>query len=814
VRRQTSHVCRGAEMLWERGLKAGTARLWSTVAAAWLACVASGAGAAAGAEPPREQIEFFEQKIRPLLVKRCYECHSERADPVQGGLRLDSRAGVQAGGDSGPAVVSGRAGESLLIEAVEYAGDRVQMPPEGQLPGREIALLREWVDRGVPMPADTSAVGERTKIDFEAGREFWSFQPVVSREVPAVRDTGWAAGRVDRFVLAALESRGLTPSDAADERTLLRRLSFDVTGLPPLPDDVKEFAEADTDELPGGDGPATVKWVDRLLASPHYGERWGRYWLDLARYSDKTASWLSSIESAWLYRDWVVRALNEDLPYDDFVRRQLATDLMPGTGPEDTPALGFLGLSPVYWKELMLDPEVIKGTVAEEWEERIDAVGRTFLGLTLACARCHDHKFDPISTEDYYALAGVMAGTRLTDRPIIPANDAAVVRQAEECVRLLEEQIKRLDAESMLTADDAGRAERLKEQTAAIAASTPRYGTPWTHAVDEAAVYVLADGPNATRLEYKPGESLDLHVQIRGNPSNPGPLVPRRFLTVLSDGTPDSFGSGSGRRELAEAIVTDAASLAARVIVNRVWEHHFGRGLVDTPSDFGSQGSRPTHPELLDDLAARFIEHEWSIKWLHREILLSAAYRQSSRHDAANFAADPEDRWLWRMPRRRLEIEPWRDAMLAVAGTLERRIGGSAIELKDAGNHRRTIYGKVDRYDLNEMLRIHDFPDPLAHSPMRPPTTTALQQLFVLNGPLIERQAQALTERVAVGCPDDLEGQIRLAYRLLYGREATDDELRLGLEFLGSGGDLSSAAAFWPQYAQVLLGSSEFLFVD
>ena len=801
-------------MFREQVLRAGVTRSWSAVAAAWLACVGAGAGAVAGAEPPREQIEFYEQKIRPLLAKRCYECHSEKADPVQGGLRLDSRGGMQAGGDSGPAVVAGRAGESLLLEAIEYESDRVQMPPEGKLPEREIALLREWVERGAPMPLDTSTLAQRTEIDFEAGRQFWSFQPVAAREVPAGRGAGWAAGRLDRFVLAALEARGLTPSDAADRRTLLRRLSFDLTGLPPLPDDIDEFAGADMDGFPGADGPATAKWVDRLLASPHYGERWGRYWLDLARYSDKTASWLSSIESAWLYRDWVVGALNEDMPYDDFVRRQLATDLMPETGPDDTPALGFLGLSPVYWKELMLDPEVIKGTVAEEWEERIDAVGRTFLGLTLACARCHDHKFDPISTEDYYALAGVMAGTRLTDRPIIPEDQAAVVRQAEECVRLLEEQIKRLDAESMLTEDDAGRAERLKEQIAAIAASTPHYGTPWTHAVDEAAVYVLADGPNATRLEYKSGEARDLHVQIRGNPSNPGPLVPRRFLTVLSDGTPDSFGSGSGRRELAEAIVTDAAALAARVIVNRIWEHHFGRGLVDTPSDFGSQGSRPTHPELLDDLAARFIEHGWSIKWLHREILLSAAYRQSSRHDAAKFAIDPENRWLWRMPRRRLEIEPWRDAMLAATGALERRIGGPAIDLKDAGNHRRTIYGKVDRYDLNEMLRIHDFPDPLAHSPARPPTTTALQQLFVLNGPLIELQAQALAERVTTACPDDVPGQIRLAYRLLYGREASEDELRLGAEFLGGEGGSESPAEFWPQYAQVLLGSSEFLFVD
>jgi hypothetical protein len=768
-----------------------------------------GTAVAAAAEPPREQIEFFEQKIRPLLVQRCYECHSEQADPLQGGLRLDRSAGVLDGGDSGPAIVPGKPDESLLIEAIGYRSDRLEMPPDGKLPQRELELLTEWVRRGAPMPAGSDAAAVRNSgIDFAAGRQFWSFQPLAPRDLPPVRDGTWPSGRIDSFILAELDQHGLSPSAAAGRRTFLRRLAFDLTGLPPSPDEIDEFA-ADTDEA------ANVKRVDRLLASPHYGERWGRYWLDLARYSDKTASWLSSLESAWLYRDWVVRAFNEDLPYDDFVRRQLATDLMPETGPEDTPALGFLGLSPVYWKELMLDKEVIKGTVAEEWEERIDAVGRTFLGLTLACARCHDHKYDPISTEDYYALAGVMAGTRLIDRPIIPAPEAAVVQQARERIAAIQEQIKALESGKAGGADAKPQIESLKREIAQIESDTPRFHVPLAHAVDDAALYVLADGPNATKLEYKPGEPIELNVQIRGNPSNPGPLVPRRFLTVLSDGAPRPFGAGSGRRDLAEAIVTDAAALAARVIVNRVWEHHFGRGLVDTPSDFGAQGSRPTHPELLDDLAARFIAHGWSIKWLHREILASATYGQSSRHDDAKFAADPENRWLWRMPRRRLEIEAWRDAMLLTAGTLDRRVGGPALELKDADNHRRTIYGKVDRYDLNDMLRLYDFPDPLAHSPTRPPTTTALQQLFVLNGPLVEREAAALAERVARECPDNVNGQIRLTYRWLYGRDPSEDEQRLGVEFLSGGdGGSQSAVELWRQYAQVLLGSSEFLFVD
>ncbi|HUG89485.1 MAG TPA: DUF1549 domain-containing protein, partial [Planctomycetaceae bacterium] len=514
----------------------------------WILSVLIWTAAAAGAEPPREQIEFFEQKIRPLLVKRCYECHSDQADPLQGGLRLDRSAGLLAGGDSGPAVVPERPDESLLIEAIGYKSERIEMPPDGRLPAREIELLIDWVRRGAPMPADSDAAAvRRSGIDFAAGRQFWSFQPVALRDLPPVSDGTWPSARIDSFVLAELDQHGLSPSAAADRRTFLRRLAFGLTGLLPAPDEIDEFA-ADTGEA------AEVKRIDRLLASPHYGERWGRYWLDLARYSDKTASWLSSIESAWLYRDWVVRALNEDVPYDDFVRRQLATDLMPETGPEDTPALGYLGLSPVYWKELMLDKEVIKGTVAEEWEERIDAVGRTFLGLTLACARCHDHKFDPVSTEDYYALAGVMAGTRLTDRPTIPAPEAAVVQQARERIAALQEQIKTLEAGKPGAADSKQQIDALKREIAGLESDTPQFHVPLAHAVDDAALYVLADGPNATKLEYKPGEPIDLHVQIRGNPSNPGPLVPRRFLTVLSDSAPRPFGAGSGRRDLAEAI--------------------------------------------------------------------------------------------------------------------------------------------------------------------------------------------------------------------------------------------------------------------
>lgn len=783
--------------------------------ASWLAACgllwASVMCAAAGGEdaaPSRDEVTQFEQRIRPLLVRRCYSCHSEDAETLQGGLRLDTRAGIVDGGDSGPVVVAGNPDESLLIQSVRYEAGGFEMPPSGPLPPEEIALLVEWVRRGAPLPdAKTDAAVRKSEIDFAQARAFWAFQPPRRSTPPDVRTPGWIERPIDAFVLAELERQGLSPSAAADRRTLIRRAYFDLLGLPPTPDEVERFI---ADESPN----AYPRLVDRLLASPHYGERWGRYWLDLARYSDKTASWLDSIAQAWLYRDWVVTALNHDVSYDDFVRRQLATDLMPESGPEDMPALGFLGLSPVYWKELMLDKEVIKGTVAEEWEERIDTIGRTFLGLSIACARCHDHKFDPISTEDYYAMAGVLASTRLIDRPTIPEADAQAVQSAREQVREWREQIDQLRATDPPSTDVEPRIAELEQRIARLESETPGYHAPWAHAVDDAALYVLEDGPNATKLEYREGEPRDLHVHIRGNPSNLGPLIPRRFLTVLCDEAPRPFADGSGRRELADAMVTDAAPLSARVIVNRVWKHHFGRGLVETVSDFGVQGARPTHPQMLDDLTARFIENGWSLKWLHREIMLSAVYRQRSAYDAANDSVDPENRFLWRMTRRRLEIEAWRDAMLVATGELDRQLGGAPRALQEPSNYRRTLYGLVERYELDDMLRLYDFPDPLTHSPSRNPTITPIQQLFVLNSPFVQQRAVALAERVKTKHPGEVKSQIRHAYRLLFQRAPNPAELTLGVEFLAPDAGSEPAADRWPQYAQALLGGNEFWVAD
>ncbi len=752
--------------------------------AALLVCTAAPLRAA---EPPpaangdrqaeAQETAFFEKRVRPLLARRCYECHSSRAKKLQGALRLDTRAGLMAGGDTGPAVKPGDPDASLLIQAVRYAPDSYAMPPRGKLPDAEIALLTEWVKRGAVFPTgSTKAVAKRQVIDFAAGRRFWSFRPLAeSVSKVELRSPRWVQRGVDRFILAQLEARGLAPSQPADHRELIRRATFDLTGLPPTPEEVAAFLGDNSPE-------AYPALIERLLASPHYGERWARWWLDLARYTDATSKWLTTTGQAYLYRDWVVAAFNRDVPYDAFVRRQLANDQLPDATPEDMAALGFLGLSPTYWKELKLAPDVIKVIVADEWDERLDAVTRTFLGLTVACARCHDHKFDPISTDDYYALAGVFASTRLCDVPLIPSDRAEPALAARRRVETLSAELKRLKAAKTKQAreEDADTSQqspsqRIAEIEAQIeeARATPDFDMPLAHGVTDAALYVLPNGPDATKLEYKPGEARDLHIFARGDPNRPGTLAPRRFLTVLSSVEPEPFAHGGGRLDLANAIFTQAAPLAARVVVNRVWLEHFGRGLVETPSNFGAQGDRPSHPALLDDLARRFIEHGWSFKWLHREIMLSAAYQQTSQHDDRKHAIDPDNRLLWRMNRRRLDVEAWRDAMLAATGELDGRVGGPAQELDDAANLRRTLYGLVNRRDVAAMLRLYDFPDPTSHSPRRQNTTTPLQQLFVLNSPFVQRRAAALVKRLETLDQANTANRVRAAYRVLFGREAT-----------------------------------------
>jgi len=765
--------------------------------------------------------DFFEKRIRPVLVERCYQCHSAQAKKLKGGLRLDTRDRVLQGGDSGPAIVPEKPAESLLIRAIRYKDDHLQMPPKEKLPDHVVADFEEWIRIGAPDPrrSDSSAQAQsRGGVNFAEGRKFWSIQPIKPYPLPKVSAAAWPLRRIDWFVLGKLDEAQLSPSKRADARSLVRRATFDLTGLPPTPEEIDAFVHDDSSN-------AYEQFIERLLASPQYGERWARFWLDKARYTDAISNFEDSRASPWLYRDWVIKAFQQDMPYDEFVKRQLATDLMPGSDPRDLPALGFLGLSPTYWKELKLQRSLIQVVVAEEWEERMDALGRTFLGLTLACARCHDHKFDPISQEDYYAVAGVLASSRTIDRPLVPEKDFEPVRKARKEVNDLDEEVKKLrqKASSAQTGDKGKemseetktKIAELESKIKSIKTNTPGFDQLMANALEEAALYVLDDGPNRTKLDYRSGKARDLRVHLRGNPSNEGRAVPRGFLEVLSKGSRKEFQKGSGRIELAEAIVNEGAPLSARVIVNRIWEQHFSRGLVDTPSNFGVRGSRPTHPELLDDLAARFIQNGWSLKWLHREIMLSAAYQQSSEFHAEHHRADPENRLLWRMNRRRLDIESWRDAALAAAGFLDFKQSGGPQDLAEASNRRRTIYGTVGRTLLNDMLRLYDFPDPSIHGEQRVPTTTPTQQLFVLNSEFVQTQAERLFDRLNRESPSELSARVNQAHHWLFGRKASEREIAWATDFLSAPHRTpEEQSQDWRLYLHALLGSNEFMFVD
>ena len=812
---------------------------WSIALLTALIC---GAGAIARAESPEPEfsaaeIEHFERHVRPLLHKHCYECHSGEAKTLHGSLRVDGRQHLLRGGDTGPAVIAGKPAASLLISAIQYDGD-IQMPPEGKLSEQQIAVLVEWVSRGAPFPGGEAQQDGPRKVDIAEGRKFWSFQPLHPSPQPPnsphpnppspanPKERTWARNRIDGFVQARLREHGLKPSPMADRATLARRLTFDLTGLPPTPEAIQQFA---ADESPR----AIERFVEQLLANPAYGERWGRHWLDLARYTDVTATWLNKTGQAHLYRDWVVQALNDDVPYDDFVRRQLATDYLEHTGPEDLPALGLLGLSPTYWKELKLPAEIIKVIVADEWEERVDVVSRTFLGLTVACARCHDHKFDPITTRDYYALAGVFASCRITEKPLIDEKLYAPAKAARETWEQRKKDLAALQKKKPQPPKKAGEKEpseaeqakyeeaigKHKEQVATITKQlqelrkTPHFDAPLAHVVADESLYVVRAGKtmdSGAKLDYRP-ESRDLPVFIRGNPNRHGEIVPRRYLEVLSGDSPLELRTGSGRLDLANAITQQSAPLAARVIVNRIWLEHFGRGIVETPSNFGQLGARPSHPGLLDDLAARFIQNGWSLKWLHREIVTSATYLQSSVSREAELENDPDNRWLWRMNRRRLMFEPWRDAMLSATGELDRSLGGPAQKVDDPSNVRRTLYASIHRRDMPQMLQIHDFPAPIAHSPRRVSTITPLQGLYVLNSDFIQLRAEKLSlqfEKLPT-----LAARVDAMHWRLLGRSATQQEQELAKEFLGEqAADLGSEA--WRQYSQAMLGCNEFLFID
>ena len=742
-----------------------------------------------------EQIAFFEDRIRPLLVEQCFKCHSAEAKVLKGGLRLDSRDGLLQGGDSGPAVSVGNPDESPLIRAVRY--ESLEMPPDGKLTVRRIADLEEWIRLGLPWPEDSTGrptpLGE--DIDWDSVREsHWAWRSVKHPMPPPGHSSLVAREPLDRFITGKLEAAGLSRAPPADARTLYRRITLDLTGLPPRPDETDRFV---SDRTPDG----FERALDRLLASPHYGERWGRHWLDVARYSDGYGGFLdvAVLSGAWHYRDWVVRAFNSDLPFDEFVRQQIAGDLLDDR--QSAIGSGFFAIGPTYRSDGK-DPDSIAQARSETLDDRVDTFSRGFLGLTVSCARCHDHKFDPIATLDYYSIAGIFNNSQVVEYPLVPQSTVDAYRDAQASIRARNEQFKARRTElsgngRRPSEEEKVELQSLKDKVEQLRKSAPpRY--PFAH--------TLTDSGHD-----------DMRVALRGNLLKPGPVAPRRFLRVVAGVDPPRFSDGSGRRELAHAVTARDNPLTSRVIANRIWLWHFGRAIVRSPDNFGTIGREPTHPELLDCLASELIKSGWSIKRLHRRIMMSATYRTGSERNEQAFAADGDNALVWRMNPRRLEVESWRDALLMVTGELDRTLGGPSIQhLMES--RRRTIYSAIsrngDQFASDEFLRIFDFPVPRATIARRTTSTVPQQFLFMMNSEFMVQRARALAARL--GHHSDHDQWIDRAYAILFSRRPKPAERQLGLQFLKRSVAASPAGtglSRHEQYAQVLLSSHEFLHV-
>lgn len=890
------------------------------------------------AEPPAppepvapESEEFFERFVRPVLAEHCFECHGP--DLQENGLRLDDRAAIIAGGEHGPAIVPGDPAASRLVTAIGRKSD-LKMPPETELPPEAVEALTHWVAMGAPWPEGRPIIAG-DKVDVIRASH-WAFQPIQNPAPPVVNDAAWVRNEIDRFVLARIEDAGLTPAPEADRRTLIRRASFDLTGLPPTMDEVTAFVNDQSAE-------AYELMIDRLLASPRYGERWARHWLDVARYSD-TKGYVFQEDRFFpyshTYRDYVVRAFNEDLPYDQFILEQLAADLLDlGDDKRPLAAMGFLTLGRRFLNN-----------VHDITDDRIDVVSRGLLGLTVACARCHDHKYDPIPAADYYSLYGVFRSTRepeVDELPLI-ADPNPEDPQYQEFQRLLDEkkgeytafryewhvkllaEARETVADYLLAAHDTrdvtetapfrelakerglhwslldrwrnylkpfaetpgpifgpwielgalgeegfavganALTERIKTDAAYRGSLNPRiadafaetpassmedaanrYGTilraadtEWTNLFAAQTQIAIQTGGAVALPERLPddaGESLrqvfygkdsatnfpdssiellvdlsardtisrlrravqahqathpgrpdrapvlaetlppfDPYVFKRGKPGQQGDAVPRQFLAVLTDGERQPFQEGSGRLELARAIASPDNPLTARVLVNRVWAYHFGTPIVSTASDFGVRSAPPTHPDLLDYLATHFMENGWSIKELHRLIMHSAAYRQSSSGEPA--ASDPENRLLARQNPKRLDFEAMRDSLLATSGALNLEMGGPSTPITtEPYTTRRTIYGQIERQNLPGVFRTFDFATPDAHSPGRFKTTVPQQALYLMNAPFSVQQARTLLANVGESNDDERARQL---YHRVFQRDPRPEELELAHAFI------------------------------
>jgi len=764
-----------------------------------------------------EGVAFFEKRIRPLLEEKCVECHG--AEKQKGGLRLDSREGWVKGGESGTALTPGKPDESLLIRGVRYWDKDFQMPPKHPLPPERVGDLIEWVKLGAPDPREgTAAVPKSAStIDLEAGRKHWAFQPVAPSARPVVRNAAWPRNDVDLFTLEKMEAAGVVPAPDADPRTLIRRMTFDLTGLPPTPEEVEAFVG----ESISNQQSAIGNLVERLLASPRYGERWGRHWLDVVRYADTCGNASDyPVPQVHRYRDYVIDAFNADLPFDRFVREQIAGDLLPATTEGERErnivATGYLASARHFAGG--------KGEPHLTIEDAIENIGRAFLGLSLSCARCHDHKFDPIPTTDYYGLYGVFSSTTFphpgSEGKNRPENLTPLLspEEFESAKRTWQEKLAAFDAEAKV--HDEAKAAAQKE------AETPeRNARIETERKARDAVRelrrVLADAP-PWPLAYAVSESTpgDARLHVRGDPTRLGETVPRHFLTVLG-GQPMAEEKASGRRVLAAAIAAAENPLTARVMVNRIWQHHFGTGLVATPNDFGARGAVPTHPALLDFLARRFVESGWSVKAMHRLILNSRTWQLSS-----GGAGGGET--LSGASRRRLDAESIRDALLFVSGDLDLTPGAAhpfpAVHTWGFTQHnqffasydtqKRTVFQMQQRLRRHPFLALFDGADPNSSTATRQASTTPLQSLFLMNDRFVHERAAHFAARISREKLGDA-ARIERAFEILYARPPALEESYLACEHLAqlAAKNVSPEKA-WESLTRALLAANEFIYLD
>jgi hypothetical protein len=782
-------------------------------------CVWSGVTKPVLGAPNAEQAaELFELHIRPVLAGTCFKCHG--GESISGGLRVDSRDALVAGGERGPAIVPGKPQESLLVRALSHADESVQMPPDAPLAATAVTAFSNWIEAGAEWPADSSGMPFQSK-------QHWAFKPLAVVEPTTSGNDDRAMHPIDRFLRQRQLQEQVTPVEPAARAPLLRRAYFDLIGLPPTPDELARFLADDAPD-------ALEREVERLLASPQYGERWGRHWLDVVRYADTAGDNADyPVPEARLYRDYVIDAYNSDKPYDEFVREQIAGDLIAAQHPDDRQryaeriiATGYLALS----RRFATAPY-------ELWhltlEDTIDTTGRAFLGLTLRCARCHDHKFDPVTQEDYYALYGIFASTqfpwaggeefqskqapRQHFAPLVPPGEAAP--QVAAMTATIEELTAELDVAE--GAEDKERVEALRKEL-----------EPWQHAKK-------LDRPLGVPIAYAvhDGQPADVAVHLRGEPENRGAVVPRGVPKFLAGEVPPTIPLGSsGRLELAHWLTGPDHPLTARVLANRVWQWHFGRGLVATPSNFGMRGAAPDHPELLDWLAGRLIASGWSIKALHREIMASETYRLASGSQAENSSRDPDNRFYWRFDRRRLDAEAIRDAMLAVSGKLDANRPGEqpfppvskwrwtqhSPFKANYPSHHRSVYLMTQRIQRHPYLALFDGPDTNMSTDVRTTATVPSQALYLMNNPFVGEQSTALAERLIAASPE-IDQRLALAGRLCWSRELAAVEVETAIEYLRQlGTELAQAGVpadqaereAWTIYARVMLASNEFVYVD